>query len=244
MSVCSYLKLPFSFDIAKLQQDLVLATQSPWIGHFNTRAYENDWSCIPLRSVDGAVDHVLPIESEDFQDTDILKQCTYFQGVIAQFACEKTSIRLMSLAAGGVIKEHRDAGACLEDGITRLHIPIQTSAQVLFLIDHEPVHFSAGDTWYLNASCLHGVRNDSQQARIHLMLDCVSNDWLQDLFGRAGWFARPPTLYGDPTIHDGNVIEVIARLREAAHPTGLSMASKLEVIYLSSQKQLDQAQLK
>ncbi|MFZ6800929.1 aspartyl/asparaginyl beta-hydroxylase domain-containing protein [Undibacterium sp. Di24W] len=238
MSVCSYLKLPFSFDIAKLKRDLALATQSPWISHFNTRAYENDWACIPLRSVGGAIEHILPIESEDFQDTEILKQCTYFQEVIAQFACEKTSIRLMSLAAGGVIKEHRDVGACLEDGITRLHIPIQTSAQVLFLIDHEPVHFSAGDTWYLNASCLHGVRNDSQQARIHLMMDCVSNDWLQDLFSLAGWCARPPSLYGDPTIHDDNVIEVIARLREAAHPTGLSLADKLEGIYLNSREHI------
>jgi len=234
MSACPYLKLPFSFDIAKLQHDLTIATQSTWISHFNTRAYENDWSCIPLRSVDGSLDHIMPIESEDFQDTEILKQCHYFQEVIAQFACEKTSVRLMSLAAGGVIKEHRDAGTCLEDGITRLHIPIQTSAQVMFFIDHEPVHFTAGDTWYLNASCLHGVHNESQQARIHLMLDCISNDWLKDLFSRAGWFARPPALYGDPNIHDDNVMEVIARLRETGHSAGLSWADKLEVIYLNS----------
>jgi hypothetical protein len=234
MSVCSYLKLPFSFDIASLRHDLALAAKSAWISHFNTRAYENDWSCIPLRSVGGHVDHILPIESDDFQDTEILKQCAYFQEVIAQFDCEKTSIRLMSLAAGGVIKAHRDAGACLEDGITRLHIPIQTTPEVMFSIDHEAVHFSAGDTWYLNASCLHGVRNDSQQARVHLMLDCVSNDWLEQVFSQSGWFARPPSRYRDPSIHDGNVKEIIERLRYAGHPTGLVLADELEAISLKS----------
>lgn len=234
MSACPYLKLPFSFDVAKLQHDLAIAVQSPWIRHFNTSAYENDWSCIPLRSVGGALTHILPIESENFQDTEILKQCDYFQEVISQFACEKTSIRLMSLAGGGVIKEHRDAGACLEDGIARLHIPIQTSVQVLFFVDHQPVHFSAGDTWYLNASCLHGVRNDSEQARIHLMLDCISNDWLEDVLSESGWFARSPALYGDPNIHDGNVLEVIARLREGGHTAGSSWADSLEAIYLNS----------
>jgi hypothetical protein len=230
MSVRSYLKLPFSFDVAKLQHDLALVTRSPWIKHFNTQAYENDWSCIPLRSVGGRMDHILPIESEVFQDTEILQQCHYFQEVVAHFACEKTSIRLMSLAAGGVIKEHRDIGACLEDGITRLHIPIQTSPQVMFSIDHVPVHFSAGDTWYLNASCLHGVRNDSPFSRVHLMLDCVTNAWLKQVFDQAGWVPRPAPRYPDPSIHDGNVMEVVARLRQAGFPAGLMLADELEAI--------------
>lgn len=233
MSTCSYLKLPFSFDIAKLQHDLALAVRSPWIKHFNIQAYEKDWSCIPLRSVGGRIDHILPIDSEEFQDTEILEQCAYFREVIAQFQCEKTSIRLMSLATGGVIKEHRDAGSSIEDGITRLHIPIQTTPEVIFTIDHIPVHFSAGDTWYLNASCLHGVRNASQHARVHLMLDCVSNSWLEKVFRQAGWIPRPQARYPDPSIHDGNVAEVIARLRQAGFPAGLVLADELEAIALS-----------
>jgi len=233
MSICPYLKLPFSFDVAKLQHDLALAVRSPWIKHFNIQAYEKDWSCIPLRSVGGRIDHILPIDSEEFQDTEVLEQCAYFREVIARFQCEKTSIRLMSLAAGGVIKEHRDAGSSIEDGITRLHIPIQTTPEVIFTIDHIPVHFSAGDTWYLNASCLHGVRNDSQHARVHLMLDCVSNSWLEQVFSQAGWIPRPQVRYPDPSIHDGNVAEVIARLRQAGFPAGLVLADELEAIALS-----------
>ncbi|GGX16595.1 aspartyl/asparaginyl beta-hydroxylase domain-containing protein [Undibacterium macrobrachii] len=234
MSSCPYLKLPFSFDITRLQHDLALAVRSPWIKHFNTQAYEKDWSCIPLRSVGGSIDHILPIDSAEFQDTVILEQCAYFREVIKHFECEITSIRLMSLEAGGIIKEHVDAGTSLEDGITRLHIPIQTSPEVIFMIDHQPVHFSAGDTWYLNASCLHGVRNDSQQARIHLMLDCVSNAWLEQVFKQAGWVPRPLPRYPDPSIHDGNVFEVIERLRLAGFPAGLALADELEATALDS----------
>ncbi|MFC0349807.1 aspartyl/asparaginyl beta-hydroxylase domain-containing protein [Undibacterium danionis] len=231
MSPSTYLRLPFSFDLQKLKNDLAIASQGKWISHFNTSAYERDWSCIPLRSVGGHVDHILPIESDQFADTFILERCTYFQEVIQQFACEKTSIRLMSLAAGGEIKEHRDAGACLEDGITRLHIPIQTSPDVLFRIDGEEVHFSAGNTWYLNASCLHGVRNPSPYARVHLMMDCITNPWLEKIFLENNWVAREKFAYEDPTIDDANVTRVIEMLLRSEHASAHTRAKQLQDIF-------------
>lgn len=225
-----YLKLPFSFDLGRLQADLQQLETSTWISHFNSNAYENRWTCLPLRSVDGRIDHIMPVNEANFQDTELLRLCPYIKEVVDFFLCEKTSVRLMSLEAGGVIKEHRDAGASLEDGITRLHIPISTTPDVLFRIDGEEVHFSAGDTWYLNASCLHGVNNPSPKARVHLMLDCVSNRWLENVFTEAGWIARPQPKYGDPAIHDGNVLEVIAQLRSTGQTAGMAIADKLEAV--------------
>lgn len=227
-----YLKLPFSFDLAQLRRELACASAaSQWISHFNTGAYEKNWSCIPLRSVDGRLDHIMPLENSSFQDTAILAQCPYFREVIARFECEKTSVRLMSLEAGGVIREHRDDGASLDDGITRLHIPIQTSPHVLFRIDGEEVHFSAGDTWYLNAAFRHGVENRSPVARVHLMLDCVTNPWLEQMFEAAGGVLREKPPYGDPAIHDGNVLEVIASLRAGGQGAGMCLAEQLEAIH-------------
>ncbi len=226
-----YLKLPLSFDLARLQRDLQAIALSEWVGHFNTQAYERNWSCVPLRSVDGRVDHIIPSEGSTFQDTVILQRCPYFQQVINRFECEKTSVRLMALEPGAVIKPHRDAGASLEDGLTRLHIPVQTSPQVLFCIDGEEVHFSAGDTWYLNASCEHGVTNPSPVNRVHLMLDCISNRWLEQLLQSAGWVARASPKYPDPAVHDGNVLEVVAALRAAGHAAGLQLARQLQAIH-------------
>lgn len=226
-----YLKLPFSFDVARLRQELGQIEASQWIGHFNTSAYEKNWSCLPLRSVDGRLDHIMPVEDSNFQDTVLLQRCPYFREVIDRFECEKTSIRLMSLEPGGVIKEHRDNGGAFEDGMARLHIPIQTCAQVMFRIEGQDIHFSAGDTWYLNASCLHGVENHSAAARVHLMIDCVSNAWLEDVFRAAGWIARESPKYADPSIHDGNVLEVIASLRATGNEAALRIAEQLQATH-------------
>jgi len=226
----AYLKLPFSFDLKRLQQDLARLETSEWIAHFNTRAYESSWSCLPLRAIDGRIDHITPLDEGHYQDTPLLGLCPYFREVIDTFHCEKTSIRLMSLGPGGVIKPHRDAHAALEDGLTRLHIPIQTTPDVLFHLEGEPVHFTAGDAWYLNASCLHGVTNGSSQPRIHLMMDCMTNDWLEQVFRASGWEPRPAHKYSDPAITDDNVFTIIAQLRSLGSETSLRLAASLEAI--------------
>lgn len=208
-----YLKQPFAFDVARLQDDLRRVGPSEWISHLNTSAYETGWSCVPLRSIEGRTDHIMPVEGGRFGDTPILARCPHLRHAIDQFQCENTSIRLMGLEAGAVIHEQRDAGGTLEDGLTRLHIPAQTSPLVTYRIEGEEIHFSAGDAWYLNASCLHGAHNRSTQARIHLMIDCVTNPWLTQLFRDAGGVLRESPPYGDPSIHDGNVLQVIAALR-------------------------------
>jgi hypothetical protein len=223
-----YLQLPFSFDLARLQEDLGRVAASEWIDHFNTSAYEKGWRCAPLRSVEGRSDHILPVENDRFEDTAILQRCAYFRHAIDQFQCEKTSIRLMALEAGGVIHEHRDQGSALEDGLTRLHIPVQTSPLATYRIDGEEVHFSAGAAWYLNASCLHGAHNRSPQARVHLMIDCVTNPWLVQVFEAAGGVQRDPPPYGDPSIHDGNVLQIIAALRAGGHAAGTQLATRLQ----------------
>jgi quercetin dioxygenase-like cupin family protein len=226
-----YLRLPFSFDVARLRRELDMLEGSQWIGHFNSGAYEGAWSCIPLRSVDGRLDHIMPLENSAFRDTAVLEGCPYFREVIDRFECEKTSVRLMSLEAGGVIREHRDSGASLDDGVTRLHVPIRTSPHVKFRIDGEEVHFSAGDTWYLNASCLHGVENRGPAARVHLMIDCVTNEWLERAFQEAGGILREPPPYGDGAINDGNVLDVVASLRAGGHAVAARLADELEAIH-------------
>lgn len=232
----AYLKLPFSFDVGRMRRELDGIEQSHWIGHFNTGAYDQGWSCIPLRSVGGRIDHIMPLDGAAFADTPLLAQCPYLREVIDSFDCEKTSVRLMALQPGGIIREHRDDQASLEDGMTRLHVPIRTSPQVLFRIEGEAVHFSAGDTWYLNASCLHGVENRGPQPRVHLMIDCVTNPWLESVFQAAGGVLREPPPYGDPAIHDGNVLEVMASLRQAGHEAGARLADRLAAIHAGRTK--------
>jgi quercetin dioxygenase-like cupin family protein len=225
-----WLKLPLSFPVTELQRDLDSIEPTAWIDHFNTAAHERPWRCVPLRSVEGRTDHVMPTASTDYRDTSILSGRSGFQQVLDHFECEITSVRLMSLGPGAVIKPHRDRGASLEDGIARLHIPIRTAPEVLFTVDGEAVHFSAGHTWYLNAARLHSVVNASPGDRVHLTLDCIPNAWLERLFEAAGWVRRPAPTYGDPSIHDGNVWQVIDALRRGGHAAGAAEARRLQGI--------------
>ena len=229
----TYLQLPLRFDVARMREDLCRIDAGEWISHFNSDAYENGWSCAPLRSVDGDATHIIPIDGGRFADTALMRRCAYLREVADSFACDKTSVRLMGLAPGAVIKEHRDPGTAMQDGTTRLHIPIQTSPEVIFHIDGEAVHFSAGHAWHMDASCRHAVDNRGASARIHLVLDCITNPWLEELFQRAGFQPRAPAPYGDPNIDDANVLAVIAALQASGTRAGAVLAGELGAVRLA-----------
>lgn len=225
-----YLKLPFLFDVRRLNEDLAKIRAAEWIAHVNTAAYENEWSCVPLRSLDGKSNHILSLPGKNYEDTAILERCPYFQEVINTFECEKTSVRLMALGAGSCIKMHTDKGTSFEDGMARLHVPVVTTPEVCFTIEEESIHFSAGHTWYLNANCLHGVNNESKNPRIHLMLDCIVNPWLEKVFRDAGFEPNDKPKYGTPSINDENVAAIISSLIAMDTEMGRQMAEKLAAI--------------
>lgn len=227
-TTCGYLKLGLSFDTAPLQAELGAMLATEWIDHYNSTAYASGWQCIPLRSVDGRLDHIMAQDSDAYAPTVILQRSPHFQRVLAAFACELRSVRLMALAPGASILPHRDPGTAYEDGLARLHVPVCTEPEVLFHIDGESVHFSQGDTWYLNAGCLHAVQNRSAVNRVHLALDCVPNDWLAAQFAQAGYLAPPEPRFADRNINHANLAAVLAALRANGTPQALRQAAQLE----------------
>lgn len=223
----TWLQLPLRFDVARMQRDSDQFAAGEWISHFNKGAYDQGWSCVPLRSPGGAAGHIMPVDGAAYAGTPQLARCPCLREVLASFACEINSARLLALAPGALIRAHRDAGTSLADGLIRIHIPVHTSPQVLFTIDGETVHFTAGHAWYMDASCLHAVHNQGSAPRIHLVLDCVTNAWLEALFAAAGFVPKARPKYGDANIHDGNVQAIIAQLRAVPTPASLALASEL-----------------
>ena len=226
----TWLQLPLRFDVARMQRDSDQFTASEWISHFNTGAYDHGWSCVPLRSPGGADGHIMPVDGATYVGTPQLMRCPCLREVLAGFACDIRAARLMALAPGAMIRAHRDAGTSLADGLIRIHIPILTSPQVLFTIDGETVHFTAGHAWYMDASCLHAVHNQGTTPRIHLVLDCITNAWLEALFAMAGFVPKAAHKYGDPSINDGNVRAIIAQLQLSPLPASLALASELAAL--------------
>lgn len=184
------LKLPLSFDAARLRADLAaLAASTDWIAHFVTQNYDGDWSVIPLRSAAGATHPVMMIYSDPgataFEDTPFLAPCPYFRDVIAAFPFEPTSVRLMKLAPGSVIKTHSDEDLDATSPLVRFHVPVVTNAEVDFRLNGRRVVMEAGSAWYLKLTDPHSVANLGTEDRVHLVIDGWVNDWVRGLFVEA-----------------------------------------------------------
>jgi hypothetical protein len=177
------LKLPFSFDTKALQADLDKFAPADWTPHFNTGYYEGDWSGIALRTTKGA--HV-PLYSDPtatvFVNTEMMSRCAYIPTIMEKFECALEAVRFLRLGPGDQILEHRDPGLCFEEGAARIHIPVKTSPDVEFYLGGEPVRMGEGEAWYLNFNLKHSVKNNGTGERVHLVVDCIVNDWLAGFF--------------------------------------------------------------
>lgn len=81
-------------------------------------------------------------------------------------------IILARLAPHGWISGHRDEGNTLAKS-HRNHVPIITNPRVEFEVGEDVRHLAAGEIWEINNRDYHAVRNTSDFARVHLIVDYV-----------------------------------------------------------------------
>jgi hypothetical protein len=183
-----FLKLPLHFDPHELLKDLRTCESMDWPCHFHTEDYSGLWSGLALRSASGKADDIYSHPgSAAYADTPLLGLCPYIASILGVFECEMESARLLRLAPGAHIKEHRDVHTGYQFDVFRVHIPIQTSEQVRFLVGGQALEMREGECWYADFSRPHSVENCGATARVNLVLDCKRNDWSDKLFRQAGY---------------------------------------------------------
>jgi hypothetical protein len=177
-------KTSLEFDAARLRADLGRVGPDEWTRHFNAGYHDGGWGGVALRAVGGEAGRLFPDPSgrRPYEDTEVLGRCPYFREVLAALSCPQRAVRLLSLRAGSKIKEHCDDGLNFDDGEIRLHIPIATNPDVEFVLAGERVVMNEGECWYLDFNRPHRVENRGATDRVHLVVDCVVNDWLRALF--------------------------------------------------------------
>lgn len=79
-------------------------------------------------------------------------------------------VLLVKLKSNTNIATHKDSGESLIN-CKRTHIPIITNKLVLFTINNEKKHLSEGEIWEIDNTKEHSVSNDSNEDRIHLIVD-------------------------------------------------------------------------
>lgn len=180
-------RLPLVADEAGLEADAAQFTDEEWIPHFNTGYYVGDWSGVALRSVGGVAGALYPDPSSTaaYADTALLERCPHVRALLAALPCPLLSVRFLRLGAGARILDHTDLNLGFADGEVRLHVPVTTSADVEFLLAGTALDMALGEVWYLDLNEHHAVTNAGDRARIHLVIDCVVDDWLRDVLVRA-----------------------------------------------------------
>ncbi len=229
-----YLQLVKHFDGPTMQAEVNQLLDDWWKEHYNKKNYEGGWSIIPLRAVGGNPENLFSIHSSanealQYSDTPLLEQCPYLKKVLDFFECEKTSVRLMKLNAGAIIKEHADQDMSFEEGEVRFHIPVQTNDKVSFYIQDDKVPMKEGECWYLNLTLKHRVCNEGASDRIHLVVDCLVNDWVKIFFKEQ--YKVKKEIHEDEIVPRHTAEEknrVIQQLRMMNTTIGNELADKME----------------
>ncbi|MEA2212135.1 MAG: hypothetical protein QOF83_2083 [Solirubrobacteraceae bacterium] len=179
----SRIQVPLSFDAAALREDVARLDADEWVPHFNTAYYEGDWSGVALRSVGGRPTQLYPdpAASEPYADTPTLQRCPHLAHALGQFQCELLSARLLRLGPKALIREHQDYNLGYDDGEVRIHVPLTTSPEVEFRHAGDRVDMQPGEAWYLDLNLPHAVANHGDTERVHLVIDCVLDSWLDEL---------------------------------------------------------------
>jgi hypothetical protein len=114
-------------------------------------------------------------------------------------------------------------------GKTRLHFPVFTNPQVDFFLDNTRLEMHEGECWYINANLPHRVANKGNNDRIHLVIDCKVNEWLQAIFQND--IIRKEELSDDESTlrNKDTILKTIAELRTQTNsPVALALADDLE----------------
>ena len=212
LPLCS--RLPLAMDLPALLQALARVEAGAWQAHFNRGYHEGDWSGVALVSAEDAPVPLAPGRGAPVRQ-DWWRHETAWQAALWPFRASLQAARLLRLGEGARIHEHRDPDLGRPGGCLRLHVPLLSPPGVEFIVDGLQVPMQAGECWFVDLSRAHRVHNPGPGERIHLVLDCLADNWLLGLIEQGR--ARTPAL------SPGRAGQAFERFREqVAHTPALA----------------------
>src|SRR5271165_258274 len=175
-------RLPRNYGVELLQRDLHTLQEvqrAPQPGPY----HKGEWTGIALYSMGGKQSTFPSAAGTDhYQETEELRRAPYFKQVLDDLKCPKEVVRILFLPPEGHIKDHFDFHTSFQFGLLRLHIPIVTHPDVIFLIAGQRMVWNPGELWFGDFSKVHSIKNDSPVVRVHMVIDVQINDFVLSLF--------------------------------------------------------------
>ena len=169
-----FIRLPYRFDVEQLQKEVLAIDPSDWVPHPSGFAGN---SSIPLISVQGEMNDAF---HGAMKTTEFLGKLPYLQQVLASFGEVFGRSRLMLLAGSEEVPPHVDTNYHWHNRV-RIHVPIITNPAVIFYCGDKQVSMGAGETWIFDSWRNHRVHNQSDEDRIHLVIDTAGSAKFWDL---------------------------------------------------------------
>lgn len=107
------------------------------------------------------------------KDKDIYDMLRPIVLELQERVCGKAArVLLIKLEANKNVTEHTDSGDYL-NAVRRFHIPIITNENVFYTVNGEKINMKEGECWEINNRKPHSVDNNSNEDRIHLLIDIM-----------------------------------------------------------------------
>ena len=105
------------------------------------------------------------------------KTHTFMQDIYDFLGADQSGVCVFYyLSPGAVLHAHRDLTGASSNARIRFHIPIITNDNVFFNVSKKRVVMSADELWALDTSYLHEVKNESNETRVHIVIECNINE--------------------------------------------------------------------
>jgi hypothetical protein len=85
-------------------------------------------------------------------------------------------VMITKLASGKAIHPHSDIIGLYANSMRRFHVPLQSGEGCMFRAGDEIISMKAGEVWDFNAHAEHEVVNNSNDDRIHLIIDIMVSE--------------------------------------------------------------------
>jgi hypothetical protein len=165
-------------QVLKFYNEWLLDTsrQQSFTTHENTFMYELikfDYSWRPgLTKVSTAINSLEPGAQLELEKIYKLIE-EYVDGAVVH-------AEIISMKPKSRIRVHKDRGDMLYI-VRRFHIPLKTNMLTFFTVDEEQFFLQEGFLYELNNIKYHGVRNNSDEYRIHLIVDVLPKEYVSDV---------------------------------------------------------------
>ncbi|MGH3869476.1 MAG: aspartyl/asparaginyl beta-hydroxylase domain-containing protein [Pseudonocardiaceae bacterium] len=151
-----------------------LTVPSGWIAEYGQYQSGGWWTLSLLN--DTGIPTDVTIKDCDPVETTLLKRMPVTRRFLSSLDLRYMWVRLARLGPNSFLWEHRDYNELSESERHRLHVPLVTNSSAALVTGGAKVHLRTGHLWRLTPTHAHGACNMLGPDRLHLILDCYTDE--------------------------------------------------------------------